>query len=109
MGEVTKKPWGEYEVLHEYDNIKIKELRVNPNSCLSLQRHKYRSEIWMVKSGAGTVVNNSYAQPLYVGIEPIKIQANSWHQLINGTQHPLVITEIQYGEKCEEDDIERLA
>ena len=30
-----------------------------------------------------------------------------WHQLVNGTQEPLKVIEIQYGENCIEEDIER--
>jgi mannose-6-phosphate isomerase-like protein (cupin superfamily) len=30
-----------------------------------------------------------------------------WHQLINTTEKPVKIVEIQYGDKCDEDDIER--
>jgi mannose-6-phosphate isomerase-like protein (cupin superfamily) len=37
----------------------------------------------------------------------IKIPAGEWHQLINPTDKPCKIVEIQYGTECEEDDIER--
>jgi mannose-6-phosphate isomerase-like protein (cupin superfamily) len=35
------------------------------------------------------------------------ISVNDWHQLSNETNEPLKILEIQYGEKCVEEDIER--
>jgi mannose-6-phosphate isomerase-like protein (cupin superfamily) len=36
------------------------------------------------------------------------ISNEEWHQLINDTEQPLKIIEIQYGEQCTENDIERL-
>jgi mannose-6-phosphate isomerase-like protein (cupin superfamily) len=38
----------------------------------------------------------------------LHISTNQWHQLSNETDVPLKLIEIQYGEFCEEADIERL-
>jgi len=35
------------------------------------------------------------------------ISVNEWHQLCNETDRPLKLIEIQYGEDCVEEDIER--
>lgn len=35
------------------------------------------------------------------------VPINEWHQLTNPFDTPCRIVEIQYGEKCEEEDIER--
>jgi mannose-6-phosphate isomerase-like protein (cupin superfamily) len=35
------------------------------------------------------------------------IELNEWHQLCNETDQPLKLIEIQYGENCIEEDIER--
>ena len=40
--------------------------------------------------------------------EVIFIKKKAWHQIINPNDYPCHIIEIQYGEKTEEDDIERL-
>jgi len=37
----------------------------------------------------------------------IYIPENDWHQLANESAEPLKIIEIQYGENCVEEDIER--
>ena len=37
----------------------------------------------------------------------LHIPRNEWHQLSNQSNEPLRIVEIQYGESCSEDDIER--
>jgi len=44
----------------------------------------------------------------HVGMhEHIWIAKNQWHMLCNETDHPLKLIEIQYGENCVEEDIER--
>ena len=35
------------------------------------------------------------------------INRNEWHQLCNETDQPLKLIEIQFGEDCVEEDIER--
>jgi cytidyltransferase-like protein len=103
----TIRPWGYYRVLHTIgDNVKVKELTVDPGKTLSMQRHQYRSELWFVAEG---VAGNNWD---YGGkkIKPYKteiINPNEWHQLHNPTDKPLKVIEIQYGERCEEEDIER--
>ena len=103
----TIRPWGYYRVLHEIDNkVKVKELTVDPGKSLSMQRHQYRTELWFVAEGeAGNNWDHGSSK-----IKPFKteiINAGEWHQLHNPTDKPLKIIEIQYGERCEEEDIER--
>ena len=103
----TIRPWGYYRVLHTIgNNVKVKELTVDPGKTLSMQRHKYRSELWFVAEG---LAGNNWD---YGGkkIKPYKtetINPNEWHQLHNPTDKPLKVIEIQYGEACTEEDIER--
>jgi len=103
----TIRPWGYYRVLHIVgDSVKVKELTVDPGKSLSMQRHKYRSEFWFVAEG---IAGNNWD---YGGkkIKPYKtevIMPGEWHQLHNPTDQPLKVIEIQYGERCEEEDIER--
>lgn len=104
--EKTTRGWGYYEIIQESKYCKIKELVVNPNSCLSFQRHRSRSELWFVKSGQGKVIINDKVIDLKRH-DYILINQMDWHQLINGNNEDLVIIEIQHGAKCEEEDIER--
>ena len=53
----TERQWGYYRVLHEVEGTKVKELTVDPGKSLSMQRHKYRAEHWMVSEGK-CVVNS---------------------------------------------------
>lgn len=104
------RAWGYYKVLDEGNGWKLKELVVASNSCLSLQKHEYRNEVWLVKSGSGSMIRgDNYALEAFQLTEGkvYTIHKGEWHQLINGTNKDLVIHEIQYGEKCEEEDIER--
>ncbi len=77
-----------------------------------MQKHSLRSEYWIVSEGQGTVnraLESGYHIPS-VNLErhdSLDILVGEWHQLKNPYDHPLKIVEIQYGEKCIEEDIER--
>ena len=108
----TRRPWGYYRVLHEGPGVKVKELTVDPGAALSMQRHQGRAEFWLVAAGEATVYTLDRSTDMdlrgrYGLHEYIHIDTNEWHQLINEDPNPLKIVEIQYGDRCEEDDIER--
>ncbi len=108
----TERPWGYYRVLHEVPGMKVKELTVEAGKTLSMQRHFKRSEYWIVGEGQAEVnraMSSGYMLP------PVKLQQHDeydvplgeWHQLTNPYDVPVKIVEIQYGEHCIEEDIER--
>ena len=109
----TIRDWGYYRVLHENGKeVKLKELTVEPRQSLSMQRHNDRLELWFVAEGTATVytINSSSDEELdgvYNKFRSINIAANQWHRLANETDKPLKIIEIQYGNECIEEDIER--
>jgi cytidyltransferase-like protein len=106
----NERPWGYYRVLHEIPGMKVKELTVDPGKSLSMQKHQHRAEFWIVSEGIAslkrlgdegvTVLQAHHQQTIY---------PQQWHQLINQTNDPVKIVEIQYGTICDEDDIERLS
>jgi cytidyltransferase-like protein len=102
----TDKPWGHYVVLHEAPGVKVKELVVEPGKSLSLQRHNYRAEHWHVSAGLAVARVGNGTHMLYKH-DTLEIPCGAWHQLANLSKQTLRIVEIQYGERCEEDDIER--
>lgn len=108
----TERPWGYYRVLYDTDGTKVKELTINPNQHLSMQRHRHRQEHWHVSFGKCVVytqTNSGYQMPpktLELHAQ-YSISANEWHQLSNPFDEPCKIVEIQYGSSCTEDDIER--
>jgi D-beta-D-heptose 7-phosphate kinase/D-beta-D-heptose 1-phosphate adenosyltransferase len=109
----TARSWGYYRVLHEQgQQVKVKELVVEPGQRLSMQRHGNRAEHWFVAEGQAHVYSLDRSTDLdlvgvYNQFEHIHIQREHWHQLSNETDQPLRVVEIQYGSRCVEDDIER--
>ena len=108
----TRRAWGHYRVIHEAPGIKVKELVVEPGGALSMQRHQDRAEFWLVSAGQATVYTLNAATDAelrgrYGRHEYLHIDNHEWHQLVNEDPNPLKIIEIQYGDRCEESDIER--
>lgn len=109
----TERAWGYYRVLHEVGSCtKLKELTVEPGKSLSMQQHHKRSEFWFVASGEATVytLDSSGKQNLigkFGKHQSVWISRTQWHMLQNDTDQPLKLIEIQYGDQCVEEDIER--
>lgn len=109
----TERPWGYYRVLYEPNSkVKLKELTVDPGKTLSMQRHEDRGELWFVSEGEATLytINRKSDAELhgrYTQNQMIVINRREWHQLANESTVPLKVIEIQYGDRCEESDIER--
>lgn len=110
----TDRPWGYYRKLHQDGpGTHVKELAVLPGKTLSMQRHKLRNELWLITSGIATV-KLSPDSPIFTktntyGVhEQLLIPVGMWHQLSNETDEIVKIVEIQYGEQCMEEDIERV-
>jgi cytidyltransferase-like protein len=109
----TERQWGYYRVLHEVgDHTKVKELTVEPGQRLSMQRHRRRAEHWFVAEGTATVYTinkstDSELQGVYHKHQSLHISNTQWHQLCNESTEPLKVVEIQYGDQCAEEDIER--
>ena len=99
--------------MHEQDNeVKVKEITVQPGKCLSMQRHQDRAEHWFISEGTATVYNLDSSTDVdllgvYQKFDSLHIRKTEWHQLCNETDKPLKIVEIQYGDNCVEEDIER--
>ena len=105
-GEFGERPWGQWRVLDVQPNVVVKKLYLNPKGRISLQRHKYRTERWIVISGTATVRRGDEISQLSVG-ESVLIPCGSLHRLSNETCEPLCLIEIQLGELLSEEDIER--
>lgn len=100
------RPWGSYTLLEEQPRFQIKRLSVNPGASLSLQKHRFRHEHWVVVSGMATVQNGSDTLTLHED-ESTHIPAGTLHRLANNQSVPLEIIEVQIGSYLGEDDIER--
>ena len=109
-----ERNWGSFFNLFQTKNIKVKELIVDPGKEMSFQRHFKRNEIWLVSEGQCFV---SYAKNNNTNdIHKVKLNkydhyvvpAKEWHQIINTFSEPVHLIEIQYGDECIEEDIERI-
>ncbi len=106
----TERPWGHYRVLYESENTKVKELTVNPGQSLSMQKHEFRNEHWHVVEGTGVLYEERKSSNDTITLykhNQVTIPCGVWHRLSNESNDLLKIVEIQYGQKCQEEDIER--
>ncbi len=106
MNSIIEKPWGSFEILQLGRNYLVKKINVNPGGVLSLQSHEHRSEHWIVAEGEAEVTINDEISIL-VENENIFIPKGSKHRMANKGDNNLVIIEMWYGDKLDEDDIKR--
>jgi mannose-1-phosphate guanylyltransferase/mannose-6-phosphate isomerase len=102
----TYRPWGSYTVLEEGERYKIKRIAVKPLAKLSLQKHKHRSEHWVVVSGKARTTIGDNEVTVHEN-ESVFVPKSTLHRLENPEETVLEIIEVQNGEYVGEDDIER--
>jgi len=104
--------WGEFFNLFEDDQVKVKELVIEPKKGMSLQKHNKRSELWFISQGK-CLVNYSKISPEEVEEialnkhQSFHVELGDWHQIFNPFNEKCKIIEIQYGQETTEEDIER--
>lgn len=101
------RPWGTYEDIDREDGFRVKRIVVHPGGHLSLQRHKHRSEHWVVVRGTAHVTIEGEVQVLTRNMSTY-VPIGAVHRLENKGEDPLHLIEVQVGDYVEEDDIERL-
>tara|TARA_B100000963_G_scaffold350529_2_gene360896 strand:- start:6737 stop:7513 length:777 start_codon:yes stop_codon:yes gene_type:complete len=110
--EKERRVWGEFFNLFEDDQVKVKELIIEPKKGMSLQKHHKRSEIWLVSYGK-CLVNYSKVSPNEIEEialdkhNSLHVELGDWHQITNPFNETCKIIEIQYGKETIEEDIER--
>jgi mannose-1-phosphate guanylyltransferase len=102
------RPWGYYDLVDSGEGFQVKRIVVNSGAKLSLQKHKYRAEHWVVVKGVALVTCGDKIFEL-VENQSTYIPQGSLHRLENHQDIPLEIIEIQTGSYLGEDDIIRLA
>ena len=100
------RPWGWFESLAICDKFQVKRINVKPESSLSLQSHKYRSEHWVIVKGNAKVTVDENVQYMTEG-QSIYIPVGTKHRLENPSKEIMVLIEIQIGNYLGEDDIIR--
>jgi mannose-1-phosphate guanylyltransferase len=100
------RPWGGYSSLIVGERYQVKRLFVNPGKSLSLQRHRHRSEHWVVVRGTAEVTVGPKIEILSEN-QSIYVPLGEVHRLANRGKIPLELVEVQTGSYLGEDDIER--
>lgn len=101
------RPWGWYDVIDQGNNFKVKLIHVKPEGVLSLQKHNYRSEHWVVVDGVAEVTLGNKIITMTKN-QSIYIPLGELHRLTNPGKGALEIVEVQIGEYLGEDDIIRI-
>jgi len=110
----TERDWGYWRVLDDKQatkGYKVKELVIYPGKSLSDQRHFKRSEQWIILEGICKMETEYDNRQDVVHLDsksrPYDIGVRVWHKASNpGTENTHVL-EVQRGEECVEEDIER--
>ena len=109
----TLRKWGYYKDLYMGEGFKVKELVIEPFSCLSMQRHEHRSELWNLVSGSAEIHMGIGEEKMIYELNrnaSVLIEKGEWHMGCNMTDKPAHIVEIWRGntEELTEKDIERI-
>lgn len=101
------RPWGGFITLWEDKTFKVKILLVLPGKRLSLQKHKWRKEKWIIAEGEAFITKGD--QSFFMGEgNTVMIEKGELHRIENRSDKILKIVEVWLGEKLLEDDIERV-
>ena len=106
LNQKIYRPWGHFISIVEGDKWKVKRIEVKPKSSLSLQKHNYRAEHWIVVDGTAKVEINDTKLILKEN-QSTYIPLGAKHRLSNPGDKPLILIEVQSGDYLEEDDIIR--
>lgn len=112
-----QRAWGWYATLIRTPWFCLKVLRFKGDHSLSMQKHKFRTEVWLFLTGTGKVEYrhcNEDAPPIYnyrtiwfsKPFDVWKIQKGWWHRY-TALFKPVYAIELQYGNKVTEKDIVR--
>ncbi|MGD9920298.1 MAG: mannose-1-phosphate guanylyltransferase/mannose-6-phosphate isomerase [Variibacter sp.] len=101
------RPWGNYEQLDTGNGYRVKRIVVSPGGTLSLQKHRHRSEHWVVVEGEAEATVGDDVRTLRPG-QSIYVPLGAVHRLANRGTEPIVLIEVQTGDYLGEDDIVRL-
>jgi mannose-6-phosphate isomerase len=104
---ISERPWGNYIKLYQESGVWVKRVLVNPGTRLSLQKHRQRSEKWIIVTGHGLAVVNDQEHPLKPG-DVIDVPQGAVHRIGNTGKDRLIFIEVATGQALSENDIERL-
>jgi mannose-6-phosphate isomerase-like protein (cupin superfamily) len=104
------KPWGGFVQYVHNQEVTVKIITVDSGEKLSLQKHKYRDEVWVpLDNGLIATVDGekTYLWRDKDFMFPVQIPRGAVHTMENDGLHSARFLEISFGH-FDEDDIERL-
>lgn len=101
------RPWGWYDTVDAGARFQVKRIGVKPGASLSLQKHAFRAEHWIVVAGTAQVTRGSETYTLSEN-QSTYIPIGEVHRLANPGHEFLEMIEVQSGTYLGEDDIVRL-
>ena len=101
------RPWGYYESIDMGERFQVKRIVVIPGGILSLQKHRHRSEHWIVVHGTAEVTIGDTIRQVHEN-ESVYLPIGCIHRMANKGKIPLELIEVQTGSYLGEDDIERI-
>lgn len=107
--QFVRRKWGFYITLIDRAKFKVKILRFEQFGKLSKQWHKYRNELWLFLNGQGKLIINDD-----IAMNDDMSYNGRYFLIKRGDVHEFIawkstwIIEIQFGDKCVEEDIVRL-
>ena len=104
---IEYRPWGSFENITHGEGFLVKILKIKPNSKISLQYHKKRSEHWVVTKGEATIFLENKEIKLKKS-ESVYVKVGQKHRISNNTNSILELVEVQIGEVLSEKDIVRI-
>ena len=104
---IVERPWGTYQSITSGEGYQAKIITVLPGQKLSLQKHQFRAEHWIVIKGLALVTRNEEKLSLNPG-DYVFLPLGCVHRLENPGKIMTVILELQMGSYTGEDDIIRL-
>ena len=103
---VYYRPWGKYINLFQGKEFLIKQLFIKSKGVLSLQKHRYRAEHWLIKKGTPkiTIDKKNFFKKIN---EDVYVPLGSIHRIENPGKKTVKIMEAQIGKILKEEDIIR--
>ena len=107
QGDSEQRPWGCWRVEAVGQGYCVKRIDVKPSHGLSLQKHRHRSETWLIVSGSALIRIDNQTFEASVG-DTIEVPIGAVHTIKCTSKNALEFIEVQRGEILEESDIIRL-
>jgi mannose-1-phosphate guanylyltransferase/mannose-6-phosphate isomerase len=102
--KTVERPWGSFKQFAHNEDCTVSLMTVLPGQRLSLQSHTGRAELWIIIDDGAVVQVGDQTLECKAGDE-IWIRANEQHRLTCGSNHPVRVLEVAFGNWQQEDII----